>query len=565
MSRGSVGLLALLALSVACGGGAEAGRRRGAATTGAGGGSSGSGSGGFGATASGGAATGGAGTSEPAQLTTDCAEPALGSPNLRLLTRGELVNTLSDVFPELAGQWSDSLPASALSNLGFDNNASTTAGVQLADGILQTAQAVAAAVVAALPTFLPCSTTAPDRACAEQFVTTYGRRLFRRVPTAEERERYLAFFDSALGRFGFEPAMKWVAVGLIQSPNAVYRREIGTDAGDGTRRLSELELATALAYTYTGSTPSDELLTTAESGALGDPVVLAEGLLGTERGNQALQRFFEGYVGFSNAAAIQRPNIPEFSNVSADMVQETRAFIDQVVFQGGGGVTELLTAPSTNPSQALAAYYGLATPAADYAPVARSNGVGILAQGSFLATHANADASSPTKRGLFPFLRLLCQVKPEPPPNVPQISAPEPGVRTTRQRYEEVHGQIGSPCATCHRAFDPIGFAFEHFDEGGRYRADENGLPIDAAAAVTDLDGNVLFSFDGQEDFVTKLSEIPLVHQCFSAYMAAYAFGSAEACLGSNNVAELEAGAIGIARAFAELAEAPHFSRRTAE
>lgn len=565
MSRASFVLCALCGVSVACGGGSGAGRPRATASSGGAGGGETSGTGGYGALGSGGATTGDPGGNQTTALATDCAEPALGSPELRLLTRGELVATLSDIFPELAGQWSESLPAGALSAQGFDNSASTTVGVQLAEGILDTAESVATAVVGTLPTLLPCSTTSPDRACAEQFVSTFGRRLFRRALTAEERERYLAFFDSAFARFGFEPAIKWTTVGLIQSPNAVYRREIGTDAGDGTRHLSDLELATELSYTFTGSTPSEELLTAAEGGALGDPVALAEGMLQTEPGKQALQRFFEGYVAYSDVPAIQRPSIPEFSNVSADMVQETRAFIDQVLFQGGGGVTQLLTAPTTNPSQALAGYYGISAPASDYAPVARTAGVGILAQGSFLATHANADGSSPTKRGLFPFLKLLCQVKPKPPPNVPQIGAPEPGVRTTRQRYEEVHGQIGSPCATCHKAFDPIGFGFEHFDEGGRYRTDESGLTIDASATVTDFDGNVLFSFDGQEDLMAKLSELPVVHRCFSAYLAAYAFGSTQACLGSNNAAELEAGSIGIAQAFAELAAAPHFSRRTLE
>jgi hypothetical protein len=354
-------------------------------------------------------------------------------------------------------------------------------------------------------------------------------------------------------------------VGLIQSPHAVYKSEIGVLNTDGVRQLSPVELATELAYTFSGSTPSPELLAAAESGALGDPVEQATALLATERGKQALQRFFEGYLGYTSAAAIQRPNIPAFSDVSGDMVQETRAFLNDVLFNGAGGVRELLTAPTTNPSQALASYYGLPAPAADYAPVTRSTGVGVLAQGAFLATHANADASSPTKRGLFPFLKLLCQFKPEPPPNVPQISAPEPGVRTTRQRYEEVHGQLGSTCATCHRAFDPIGFGFEHFDEGGRYREDEGGLPIDASATVIDIDGNVLFDFDGVEQLMAELAAQPLTYRCFAAYLAAYAFGSGEACLGSSKAGELEAGSASIVQAFAALAAEPHFSRRLAE
>ena len=61
------------------------------------------------------------------------------------------------------------------------------------------------------------------------------------------------------------------------------------------------------------------------------------------------------------------------------MVQETRAFINQVVFQNAGGLEDLLTGNTTNPSRALAAYYatgnmytgGFPTPASDYASVTR--------------------------------------------------------------------------------------------------------------------------------------------------------------------------------------------------
>ncbi len=126
--------------------------------------------------------------------------------------------------------------------------------------------------------------------------------------------------------------------------------------------------------------------------------------------------------------------MPGFSAVAADMIRETESFITDVVVNKGGGVKELLTAPTTNPSAALAAYYGFPAPATDFASIMRpaGRGVGILAQGSFLATHASSDSSSPTKRGLFPFYRLFCQAKRTPPPDVPQIGQPMTGVKTTR-------------------------------------------------------------------------------------------------------------------------------------
>src|SRR5690606_10194692 len=230
-----------------------------------------------------------------------------------------------------------------------------------------------------------------------------------------------------------------------------------------------------------------------------------------------------------------------------------------------GGLRELLTSPTTNPSSSLASFYGFPAPSGDYASVQRpaGQGVGLLAQGSSLASHANADASSPSQRGLFPFLRLLCQPEPILPDDVPQLADANPGVTTTRQRYEETHAVGG--CANCHSQFDPIGFGFEHFDEGGRYREQEVGLPIDPTGNVLDAAGGVLFSFDGQEQLAQGLADQSVSYQCFSAYLATYAFGTAQSCLGPTRAADLESGAIGIRQAFAALAAEPHFTRRSAQ
>jgi hypothetical protein len=495
-----------------------------------------------------------------------CAAPAVGAPVLRLLTRGEFANTIGDVFPGIQNQWTSTLPASTVSAFGFDNATSATVTNQLAQKLLETAESIATAVTGnAFQNLLPCSASSPGAACAGDFVSRYGRRLFRRPVTPAESQRYLALFDSVSGRSDFKTGIKWVTVGLIQSPNAVYRREIGTASG-GMRTLTPHELATELAYTYTGSTPSEELLAQADAGSLGDLSAAARSLLATDRGKLAVQRFFESYLGYGRATAIERPSATDYAARSTEMVQETRAFIDGVVLQGGGGVRELLTSPTTYPSRALAPFYGAGfpVPTTDYAAVTRpaNQGIGILAQGSFLATHANAKASSPTQRGLFPYLRLLCLEKLEPPDTVPDLKPVTPGEKTTRQRYEEVHAAPNSPCAGCHTLFDPIGFAFEHFDEAGRYRADENGLPIDASGEVIGPTGEPLFSFTSQEELAERLAEQEISSQCFSAYLALYAFGTNQACLGPSSADDLFAGRVGITQAFANLAAEPHFTTR---
>ena len=92
----------------------------------------------------GGSGTGGGGGTPT--LTVACQTPALGSPILRLLTRGELVNTLNDIFPSVAGKWTSTLPAATVSSFGFDNDASSAVGSQLAQLLLDTATSLATAV-----------------------------------------------------------------------------------------------------------------------------------------------------------------------------------------------------------------------------------------------------------------------------------------------------------------------------------------------------------------------------------------------------------------------------------
>ncbi len=494
-----------------------------------------------------------------------CSEAALGQPSLRLLTRSEFENTINDIFPQLAGQWDNALPSNTVSVHGFANDAGATVGRQQADGLLETAESIGAAIAGALNNLLPCAGAA-DQACANQFIADYGRRLFRRPLTTEEQSRYSDFFVSASAQTDFATAIKWVAAGLIQSPHAVYRSELGQVNGQ-SRMLTPHEVATELAYTFTGTTPSEELLSRADSGDLGDPVEVARGMLETEQGRAALHRFFEAHTGYPGAQAKSKPNATgngvAYGDVSADMVEETRAFIDQILFDQGGGWADLLTSPTTNPSSRLSSFYGLQAPGSDYSSVERPHGLGLLAQGSFLATHANSDASSPTQRGVFVYTKLLCQAKPPVPDNVPQLPQVQPGVQTTRQRYEDLHAGADA-CASCHHLFDPIGFAFENFDEAGRYREMEGNLPVDASGAYKTPSGADI-AFQNLDDLALGLAEDQAVQECLTAYLATYAFGTSEACLGSSQVQDLQSGSIGVVEAFARLAAEPHFSQRDAQ
>jgi len=500
-------------------------------------------------------------------LTQTCGASAVAHPQLRRLTAAELQHSLDDIFPQAQGKWTTGL-AEVASPLGFNNDpALLTVSQQVAGKILTGARGLAAAATSdpVLSQLLPCATGAADRACAQTFLTQYGRRLFRRPLTQAEQDSYLAYFDAQVAASGFKGALGWMLTGLIQSPQAIYRREIGVNDA-GTYQLSQYEVATELSYTFAGTTPSEALLQQAADNQLQTPeqvTAAAAALLATPAGQEVMHQFFRSWLGYDQVPPTLLGDAA-FAAASPDMAKETRQFLQEVVFTGRGGHRDLLTAPFTTPSATLASYYGFPAPSADYAKVTRpaGRGVGVLAQGSVIASHSHEAASSPTLRGLLVFQRFLCGTKPEVPPNVPALATPVAGDKlTTRARYETQHMSAGTACPTCHKLFDPIGFGFEHYDQFGRYRDTENGMTIDSSGTLTDQ-GQTLFSFTGLDDLATQLAQQDEVGRCVSGYVSAYTFASNVACLGEARRAEFTAGTLGFLDYFASLAAEPSFTKR---
>jgi hypothetical protein len=113
----------------------------------------------------------------------------------------------------------------------------------------------------------------------------------------------------------------------------------------------------------------------------------------------------------------------------------------------------------------------------------------------------------------------LCADLPVPPADVVvTIPDPLPADATTRERYLQ-HSQ-DPVCAGCHHVIDPIGFAFEHYDQAGLWRDTDNGRPIDATGQISssdflgrasDADG----TFDGAIELAALIAESADARRCF--------------------------------------------------
>src|SRR5690606_613608 len=193
--------------------------------------------------------------------------------------------------------------------------------------------------------------------------------------------------------------------------------------------------------------------------------------------------------------------------------------------------------------------------------VERAWGVGVFAQGSVNTTMASITITSPTRRGLLLLRRLYCEV-----PGVPKalnfdLTADTIVGNTTRERLENSH--LDASCQECHKAFDPLGFGFEHIDHIGRYRTEEQtpkgSFPIDSTAIVHSLND---LAIDGQEELMIGLAGDPKVLSCISGTIERYVYGGEGSCRAKDARSRVMAGETSLVNYLAELAREPHFTQR---
>jgi hypothetical protein len=79
-------------------------------------------------------------------------------------------------------------------------------------------------------------------------------------------------------------------------------------------------------------------------------------------------------------------------------------------------------------------------------------------------------------------------------------------------------------CNACHTMLNPPGFALDHFDGLGRYRATDRGMPLDTSAQVV-VPADLRGSYTNHEDFLRALAGSPTVRTCFASKWFIYAHG----------------------------------------
>jgi hypothetical protein len=479
----------------------------------------------------------------------DCSALRPARAPLRRLTPLQYRNTVRDMFEgrvEPGPSFPEQTRTESRRASGFSNDPErNVVGEATAEQIMIAAEETAEALIPALPALLPCSVAPqPPEDCARQFVARYGRRAFRRPVSAEETDTLLSVHRLGV-RFGedFADGIAAMTAALLQMPAFLYLPEAGVPLTAGVRALTDLELASRLSYLFWDSAPDEVLLQAAERGELRAPNRLqneVRRLLGDPRARPALVRFFREWMHVQPLRPGDRvdPALDERLSAALDegLGRQLRAAIEE-----GWSLRKLLTSTETFVNARLAEHLGLpaGTAASDAEWVKASLDpaahAGLVTHPAVMAGLSHAQEPSYVRRGVFVIERLLCQPLGSPPANAQSVfeALPLPPEASALERSASVRAR--PDCRGCHVKIDPVGLAFNAFDELGRVRsADRHGNAVPTAGTST------LFSpagraFAGASDLLGQVAASGLAEPCFSRQWVRFTFGrldgSDDACL----------------------------------
>ncbi len=490
--------------------------------------------------------TGGAGSGTIPNGLTGMASPdghagaaaTVGPTPLRRLGKTELHNTLLDLFPGLPANFDANvgLPADNDIQLAFSLPGSVSD--LEAKRFMDLAEATIAALGPNAPGNQATCAGSDQTACARGFVTSFGKRAFRRPLDAAEVDDLAALYTKLRTdpqmNYGFPDALNLVVEAILQAPGFLYRWERGLAAPqlDGALvKFDSYEMASRLSYFLWNSMPDAALMAAADAGKLSTPDGVAEQatrLLMDPRADSALADFVTQWLELHplQDAIKDQASYPTFKPALKDSMRaETVAFAHDVLRGSSPTFASLLTAPYTFVDAQLAQYYGVTPDGTGRVNLTGTARLGLLTQGAVMAVKGNSYRTSPVRRGKFILNRMLCSTVPAPPPNVvTQLPPPDP-TKTIRQQMAD--HRTDPSCAGCHTVMDGLGFAFEHFDGAGNYQANDRGHPIDSSGSVM-IAGLPTLTFQDASGLANALASLPAAHECFVRQWLRYAINRFE-------------------------------------
>ncbi len=344
-------------------------------------------------------------------------------------------------------------------------------------------------------------TAQEERPCAQRITENLARRAFRRPVDQADIAKLMPFYDE--GREdpeGFNAGIRLMVTAVLSSPDFLYRAirppqgllNVGGPAP--VHPLSDVELASRLAFFLWSQGPDDELIQQAAAGNLSKPQVLqaqVRRMLKDPRAATLVSGFAIKWLDLNKLESVDPdPKLFQGFNTATrqDLATEVQLFLSSILLEDRN-VVGLLSDNHTFINERLAHLYGIDSvhgPQFRRVTLTDERRWGLLGKGAVLLRTSYGDRTSPVLRGAWVLGKLIGSPPSPPPPNTVMDLSLHPGEqpKTVRARLEQ--HRANATCNQCHGVIDPIGLAMENFDVTGQWRdTDEQvHLPIDARTVL---------------------------------------------------------------------------------
>jgi hypothetical protein len=444
---------------------------------------------------------------------------------------------------------------------------------QLSDAAQKTAQLAVKNLTNAGNTLVPCTTGQDPRACAQNFVTNFAGRAFRRPLEADETTRLMSVYDVGVTNgTGFADGIELVIEAVLQAPSFLYRTELGAGGTAGSKiALTPYEVASSISFLLSNSIPDAELWKAAQDGSIADQAVLTkqiDRLLTVPKVQDNLTWVVMSWVGGPKVLDIEKTANDRANKTLDDparqsMYAESRQFTSDVLWNGGT-IADLFQSKTAFVDKYMADFYGLAyTGTGVMKTTVPANRSGLLTRAG-MVTAIRYGTNPEVFRGETLRTQVLCGEIPPPPPtvNVDAFNAMYGGL-STRERIAVRQGQ--PQCNGCHQFMDPLGIAYDNLGGIGQIVTTVNNVAANPSGQLsgTDVDG----AFADLNELSAKLSTSGIAKECMAKKLTTYAVGhdlvpNGVACANRDVVALVEQSGNKASALFKGIALNPVFTTR---
>lgn len=399
-------------------------------------------------------------------------------------------------------------------------------------------------------------------------VTRQLTTALRRKPSEEDISKMSNRLKDSITSYGNKTGLQLTLTSILMMPESIYRMELGfgQTMPDGRRKLNQTEIAYALGYALTDAGPDKELMNDLKAGKLGEAAAIKKhveriydlAITGTQKRKgkaERVLRFFQEYFAYQAATDVFKDGSrhPGHKPRPSDLIKDTDLLIMHILKEDKDVLKELLSTdltfirhvPARPGWETISSYNVTKTEVRKdnvvsgeknqnnqrYVMKLTGQRAGILTQPSWLTAHSGNFDNDPVKRGKWIYEHLLGGIIQDLPITVDAV-VPEDPDKPLRVRFEKTHDDY---CMKCHAKMNPLGMAFEMFDDVGRFREKEllrdnkTRVPVDssggiAQSGVANLDGPV----DDALQLMHKLANSPHVRQVFIRHAFRYWMGRNE-------------------------------------